>query len=332
MIIYKGEAYVSPFFRIYHKEIIMVKRACVISGGGSWGAFGGGTLARINGEYEVVVGVSTGSLLAPLVALNEWELLKEGYTSVTNKNVFDTCWYKPTPLTKDGKLKKLPIAITLLLGQNSICTSNALRKTIDRFFPKNLFDELQKQNKEILVGTQNYAQVPSKIHYFNSSVESYEDFKDWMWCSANFPFFTSLVKKSWKDNVGDFHVGSWSDGGLTDLVGLEQLFYKGFKEIDIILHRTRNTEKYEGNRIKNLVENVSTSISAMRYDIEFEYFSQKIRDLNKDGVKVTVYWLPRKLSANSMVFNRDEMIGWWAEGYRTAFDDDRKQVFEPIKW
>ena len=308
-----------------------IKKACVISGGGSWGAYGGGTLARINGDYDTIVGVSTGSLLAPLAALREWELLKEGYTSVDNNDIFDTCWYKGKPLTKKGKLQKFAIVMTLIMGQKSICTSNALRKTINRFFSKEHFEELRQQKKEILVGTQNFAQIPSKIHYFSSMVEQYEDFKDWVWCSANFPFFTSLVKKSWRDDVGNFHVGSWSDGGLTDLVGLDQLSMRAYKEIDIVLHRTKKVDVFEGNKIHNLMDNVTTSINTMRYDIEFEYFYEKIKRLNKQGAKVTVYWLPRKLSANSMVFNKEEMSAWWDEGYDTAFDADRVEVFEATK-
>ena len=306
------------------------KRAALISGGGSWGAYGAGTLARLNANYDTIVGVSTGSLLAPLAALREWEILKAGYTSVNNRNIFDPCWYKPLPITKDGKLNKLAVIISLLKGDKTICTSNVLKNTIDEFFPEKFFTELRSQNKEILVGTQNYAQIPSRIHYFSSMNEEYEEFKDWMWCSANFPFFTTLVKKSWRDGSGSFRVGQWSDGGLTDLIGIDQLMMKGFKEVDIILHRTRVVEKLEGNIIDNLMENVTTSINAMRYDIEFEYFYERIKRLNKRGAKVTIYWLPRKLSKNSMLFNKEEMLAWWEEGYNTAFDPDRIEVFEPI--
>jgi predicted acylesterase/phospholipase RssA len=309
----------------------MIKRGLLLSGGGAWGAYGGGTLAKINGDYNLIVGVSTGSLLAPLTALKEWELLKMGYTSVNNDNIFDTCWVKGYPISKSGKIRKIPIIITLLLGQESICTSNALRKTINKIFPENFFNELKQQNKEILVGSQNFAQVPSKIHYFSSLDEEYEEFKDWMWCSANFPFFTSLVKKSWRDDCGNFHIGLWSDGGLTDLVGIDQLMDKGFKEVDIILHRTRNVDKFEGRKINNLSESVVTSINVMRYDIEFEYFYERINRLNKQGTKVRIFWLPRKLSANSMIFNQEQMLSWWEEGYKTAFDSNRIEVFEPIK-
>jgi len=306
------------------------KKALLISGGGAWGAFGGGTLARINGSYDTVIGVSTGSLLAPLAALKEWELLKAAYTTVNGRDIFDCSWYKGMPISKTGKIRKLPIIMTFLRGQKTICTSNALRKTIDKFFTQEQFNELQKQNIEVLVGAQNFAQVPSRTHYFNSSTEEYEEFKDWMWCSANFPFFTTLVKKSWRDTTGKFHVGNWSDGGLTDLVGLEQLVMRGYKEIDIVLHRAPIEEKLEGNLIHNLVDTVTTSLNAMRYDIEFEYFFEKIKRLNKRGAKVTVYWLPRKLNKNSMLFNQKEMLAWWDEGYATAFDENRIHVFEAI--
>ena len=306
------------------------KKALLISGGGSWGAFGGGTLERINGEYNTIIGVSTGSLLAPLVGIKDWELLKTAYTTVNNSDIFDCPWYKGMPLSKKGKIRKFPIIMTFLLGEKTICTSNALRKTIDKFFSVEHFEELRNKNIEILVGTQNFSQIPSKTHYFSSLTEDHEDFKDWMWCSANFPFFTTLVKKSWHDITGRFHVGNWSDGGLTDLVGLDQLVMKGYKEIDIILHRTRIEEKLEGNVIHNLVDNVNTSINAMRHDIEFEYLFDKIKRLNKQGARVTVYWLPRKLSKNSMMFNKNEMLVWWNEGYETAFDSNRIQVFEAI--
>lgn len=322
-------AFVSSHFCIY--DGMETKKALLISGGGSWGAFGGGTLAKINGDYNTVIGVSTGSLLAPLTALKEWDMLEAAYTTVSDRDIFDCAWYKGLPVSKTGKIRKIPILMTLLLGQKSVCTSQALRKTIDKFFTEEQFKELRSKDIEILVGTQNFAQLPSKIHYFSSMTEEYEEFKDWMWCSANFPFFTTLVKKSWKDDTGKFHVGNWSDGGLTDLVGLEQLVMRGYKEIDIVLHRTKTEIKLEGNLINNLSDNVTTSLNAMRHDIEFEYFFDRIRRLNRHGATITVYWLPRKLSKNSMVFNRKEMLDWWKEGYESAFDEDRVQVFPALK-
>jgi len=308
-----------------------IRKACVISGCGSWDAFGGGTLERINKNYNTIVGVSTGSLLAPLTALKEWELLKLAYTNINNNDIFDKCWYKGKPIGNNGKLNKLPIIMSLLLGQKSVFTSNVLRKTIEKLFTLEYFDDLRIQKKEILVGTQNFSEIPSKIHYFSSMDKKYDEFLDWTWCSANFPFFSSLVKKSWIDGLGNFHVGSWSNGGLIDLAGLDQLNLGGYKEIDIILHRTKSYDNFEGNKINCLMDNVTTCLNGMRYDIEFDHFYEKIKRLNKQGRKVTIYWLPRKLSTNPMVYNRKEMIKWWDEGYETAFNPDRIEVFEPTK-
>lgn len=306
------------------------KKACLISGGGSWGAFGGGTLQRINNNYDKVIGVSTGSLLASMTAIKEWEALKFGYTSVTDADIYDKCWFKGKPLNKNGKIRKIPIIMTLLLGQETVCTSNVLRKTIDKFYNEDFFNELQSQNKEVLVGTQNYAQDPSQIHYFSSKNETFENFKDWIWCSACFPFFTSLVKKGWTDTNGNYHVGQWTDGGLSDLVGIKQL-NGGYQEVDIVLHRVKPEVVYEGKNVNNLMENITTSINAMRHDIEFEYFYNEITKLNKQGTNVRVFWLPRKLSKNSMIFNQKEMTQWWDEGYETAFDSNRVEIFKPYK-
>ena len=32
-----------------------------------------------------------------------------------------------------------------------------------------------------------------------------------------------------------------------------------------------------------------------------------------------------------MVFNSNEMLQWWDEGYETAFDPDRIEIFESTK-
>ena len=95
-------------------------RALLISGGGSWGAFGGGTLARINADYDTIVGVSTGNLLGAFIAVKEWEILKTKYTSIKNEDVFDRYWYKPMPLNKNGKINKFAVIISLLLNQKSV--------------------------------------------------------------------------------------------------------------------------------------------------------------------------------------------------------------------
>lgn len=307
------------------------KNALIISGGGAWGAYGGGTLARLDKDYETVVGISTGALLAPFSALKRWDLLKEAYTSINQSNIFDKFWYKPYPINKKGKIRKLPIILSLIFGDKTIATSENLRKLIDEYFTQDIYDQLIQENKDVIVGVQNYAQDPSILHNFNINEEKFEDFKDWMWASANAPFFTSLMNKSWKDNYGNFHVGQWTDGGLTEFVSFGPIISSPHKydEVDIIIHRNKKPIKYEGHGVDSFIQNITRGIEAMRYDIEFENFYRKIDHITRRGTTVKLYWLPRKLSPNSLMFNQKLMNEWWEEGYETAQDPDRIDIFKP---
>jgi hypothetical protein len=148
-----------------------------------------------------------------------------------------------------------------------------------------------------------------------------------MWCGANFPYFTSLVKKSWQSDSGSFHVGLWNGGGLSDFIGVDQLMMKGLTEIDIILHRERTERKLEGNPVNNLIHNITTSVDVIRYNIELEYFYERIKRLNRQGAKVNVYWLPRNLNTSQMFYDQKEMLAWWEEGYDSAFNEKRLEIF-----
>ncbi len=68
----------------------MSKTALVVSGGGSKGAFAVGAIKHLLStglDFDIVVGTSTGALIAPLVVSGDIVLLEEVYTSVRTKNV-----------------------------------------------------------------------------------------------------------------------------------------------------------------------------------------------------------------------------------------------------
>jgi len=67
-------------------------KSLVVSGGGSKGAFGGGVAQYLieeeKKEYDLLIGTSTGSLLVPFIAIKKMDILKEAYTTVTQKDIF----------------------------------------------------------------------------------------------------------------------------------------------------------------------------------------------------------------------------------------------------
>ena len=77
-------------------------KALVISGGGSLGAWGGGVaeyLFNTGNTYDVIVGTSTGALLSPMIAMNNFAELKSAYTSMNQNDIFDI-----NPFCKDGSI------------------------------------------------------------------------------------------------------------------------------------------------------------------------------------------------------------------------------------
>ena len=305
------------------------KSAIIISGGGSFGAFGAGTLQRLNKNYDVGAGISTGALMLVLVMLNEWERLKQAYTSVRQKDIIDLKWYKPNPFNKKGNPNALAIILAIITGSKTISTSKNLKKLIDQFITKGDYDKLRELQKNTIVGTQNINQKPSRIHYFDILDTNFKDFKNWIWASANAPFFMSILEKEWEED-GNKYFGQWTDGGLTELVALDAISNLECNEIDVIIHREFPKEIYEcPNPIENLIHNVGRNYNAMRYDIEFEELLNKAKDLSEKGTKIRLIYLPRKLGDNSLLFNKKQMIEWWEEGYNTAFDKNRILEFNP---
>ena len=69
-----------------------MKKALVISGGGSKGAFAGGVAEFLMKEqqksYDLFLGTSTGSLMISHLAANELVKLKTLYTSVNQQSIF----------------------------------------------------------------------------------------------------------------------------------------------------------------------------------------------------------------------------------------------------
>lgn len=306
------------------------KKGLVVSGGGAWGAYGAGTLAGLNKDYDIGVGISTGAMMMPFVMLKEFPRLKEGYTSVTDKDIFDLAWWKPRPMKKNGKVNMWAIIYALIVGQPSFGTTRNMRKLIDKFILSTDYVDILKTQKEIMVGCQNLAEEPSLVHFFSTKKEKYEDFKDWMWFSANATFATSIIEKQWRDPNNSLQMlnGQWSDGGLTEVIPLDPLLQKGCTDIDVIIHRPKPTYSHEIEPVKNLIEYVERGVKAMRYDIEFENLIETCEHMSQEhGVKIRLIYLPRKLNDNSMVFRKDEMISWWNEGLDTANDPDRQIVF-----
>jgi Patatin-like phospholipase len=117
-----------------------------LSGGGSRGAYGAGLLCGWTGsgnrpEFDVVTGISTGSLLGPYAFLGPAydQKLKEAYTTITDKDVFK---------------ERDPIEI--LFGADSVVDTSPLAKTLEEQMDQGVIDAVAaeyRKGRRFYVGT-----------------------------------------------------------------------------------------------------------------------------------------------------------------------------------
>lgn len=293
-------------------------KALVISGGGSFGAYGGGTIARIAKDYQLVAGVSTGSLLAPLAALREYDRLKEAYTSVSQKDIFSY-----NPFRSNGKIHVPKALWRVINGKTTLGETHALRRTIDKFLLDEDLYEIRRQGKEVIVACQETSRSPELIHYFSTKSELVWDFKDWMWASANAPMVTTLLYKSLQPNTLPLE---WCDAGVTELLSLKKVIQMGARDIDVIIHRTR-PEIRDKPRVKDLFHNAARLFSIIRHEVESDDLQAGIVLGKHHLCNMRVFYLPRRLADNSLIFDKAQMHDWWQEGYETALDQTRIDTY-----
>ncbi len=280
-------------------------KAAVISGGGAFGAYTVGTLSALQKDYNIVAGVSTGALMAPLVALGEWERLENAYTSVVQSDIFTFNPFRKS----DGKLNWFKALYRMLSGHDTLGDSTALRHTIDRFVSQADYQNLSHARKQVIVACQEMRVEPEKIEYFSSQDTEFEDFKDYMWASANSPIAMSILRKNGRE---------YTDAGVSELLSLTRVIQLGATEVDVFIHRCRPEEKRLKTPTDNVVHNFFRLFSIMRKEVEKGDLDEGLLLARVRAVNVNVCWLPRILADNSLMFDRVTMSNWVEEGRQTA--------------
>ena len=114
----------------------MSKRALVINGGISRGAFAVGAIRKIiesrpDWEFDILVGSGAGSLIIPFVALGEIDTLVEIFTTKHNKDI----------------IKKF--SLSERVGETSILDASPFWALLDHYYTHGLYDRLQNTTKEL---------------------------------------------------------------------------------------------------------------------------------------------------------------------------------------
>lgn len=287
-------------------------KALVISGGGSKGAYAGGVAHHLIKEqqkdYNLFIGTSTGSLLLPHLALGKVEKLKSIYTNVNPGDIFNI---NPFIIKKKGNreyvaIKHWNVLWQLLRNKRTFGESKNLRKNIGRNFTIDEFNTLKASGKEVIITVSNLTK--NKVEYKSIKDYGYEDFCDWMWISANYIPFMSLVTKDGYD---------YADGGFGAVSPIREAIRRGAKDVDAIILEAENMEHniVLGKNPFSLMVNLFAFVVDQ---IEYHNIAEgKLAALARE-VELHLYYTPTKLTENSLIFDKKLMSNWWQRGFNAA--------------
>ena len=259
-------------------------------------------------EYDLFLGTSTGSLLVPHLALSHIEKIKKIYTSICQSSIFDECPFiiKKKHGAYDISINHFKVMKRLLKKKKTFGESKNLLKLIHQSISPEDFEELQKSAKEVIVTVSNISL--NEVEYKSVNDFDYEEFCEWIWISSNYPPFMSLVNKNGCD---------YADGGLGDMVPIEEALKRGAKELDVIV---LETEVNYINRlpIKNPFSLITNMVNFMMDRIENQNIRIGKLSARYNDATVNIYHTPSVLTTNSLVFNKEHMSQWWKQGYEYA--------------
>ena len=289
-----------------------MKKALVISGGGSKGAFAGGVAEYLLKEkkniYDIFLGTSTGSLMVSHLALGKIDALKSIYTQVNQRSIFNINPFRIT--NKNGvtivNIRHTATILNFLKGSKTFGESKNLRRLISKNITRELYDTILREKKEVVVTVSNF--TANRIEYKSIQNNTYEDFCDWIWGSCNYIPFMSLLEKNGHQ---------YGDGGFGCLIPIREAIERGAREIDAIILETEITQI---NRMpaKNPFSLLFTVQEFMMEHVEKHNITIGKLSAKQNGVALNLYYTPTVLTTNSLVFEAKKMTKWWKSGYEYA--------------
>lgn len=295
-------------------------RALVISGGGAKGAYAGGVAEYLIKEqglhYDLFAGSSTGALLAPMLAAGEIDLAREVYTNVSQNDIFSSHPFiiKKKKGIYKTRINHLGVIKMFMRGKKTFGETHALRKLIRRTFTEEHYERVKRMPQRVVIAVSNFSCNVVEHKYLADC--SYDDFVDWIWISANFIPFMSLVVKDGQE---------YADGGFGNFIPIVEAIDAGASELDVIIltpRRKRIKKMPSSNAFSLLMNALDFMLSQIARD---EKYIGLLESMHND-IKIRYFHTPRVMTDNSLIFDPEQMRLWWEEGKAFA----KKQVEESI--
>lgn len=309
-----------------------IKKALVLSGGGAKGAFTVGALKYLMVElgmrFDLVIGTSTGALIAPLVAIQDIANLIHFYENVEQQDI----------------LMDRPDLLAFLFA-DALNDSKPLERLIERFFgDEKRYQRLLQSQTEVFVTVVNMQ--TGKVEYGNPREDPKPVFLKKILASASVPVMMPPVK------IGS---SQYIDGGVKEIAPLSKAIEEGATHIlSIILSPEAQYREPVEKEYKSSIEILKRTLELLTDEIvdndlkvatlytEAIHYIEKIKKRMKkrlgltsaemrrffDGIKnpfrgkrvihLTTIRPEEELTVSSLEFHPDKMREMVDKGYRRA--------------
>jgi len=248
-----------------------------------------------------------------MVASGDLNKLEEGYTNISHKDIFKISPFK-IKKSKNGVHKysintKGALYNMFYKKRASLGDSSNLRyKTIPKFFTEDDYNKIIKDKKDLNVCVSNLTLERGEVKNVNDF--TYEEFCDWIWASTCAPPFMSIPE------INNYE---YIDGGVMEMVPIEKAILRGADEIDVIILDREYPEISNIEKVRNILHFIIKMQNMMMNKIKRQSINLgALAHLATKKIRVNFHYTERKLTNNSLIFDRKVMKKWRDEGFESA--------------
>jgi predicted acylesterase/phospholipase RssA len=284
-------------------------KGLAISGGSTKIGFLAGAAIELmkTNDYEIITGISAGSIISLMLAIKEYDILQNAVLSCTQDDFFDV---KPLNDKGDIRIRSL---FRLLQGKHSL-GEFSLIDLLKKYYTPEMHVQMQKSGKIVKVGAVNMNLI--QIEYCDITKVDYDVALQWVVASSSIPLATDAVK------IGVYY---YFDGGVMEHVGGMEALMSGAESLDVVYSRSEDLEIKKKDldwKPKNIFSVVMRTLDVMGTRISFENESEIDLYCKYKNIPLNNYYAPFTLTDNLYKMDKDLSKAWFGLG--------RKQVLKTL--
>ena len=105
----------------------------------------------------------------------------------------------------------------------------------------------------------------------------------------------------------------YADAGLGRIIAIEEAIRRGATHVDAIILYTKFQQTNRVNS-RNAFDALGSIFRLISDRIEYQNLKIGALVAHQKNVKLRLFYTPRVLTTNSLVFEKNKMSGWWQEG------------------